>query len=110
MVAGMTVQVPHFTFPFRFGADGSARVLEQDTQEEVEQGVKVLILTELGERLEVPDFGVEDPTFQTGIDVEQIAAAATGWDERATVFFDEGDGTVVDRVRRLLVQVTTEEG
>lgn len=109
MVARMSdVQVPHLAFPFRFGADGAARVLEQDTQEEVEQCVKVLVLTQRGERLEVPDFGIEEPAFQTGVDLEAIRAAAEEWDDRAQVLF--GDSEVEDRVRHLLIQVTTEEG
>ena len=94
--------VPHFMFPFRFGPDGVPRVVEQDTADEIEQGVKVLMLTEIGERLEVPDFGIEDPTFLTEVDVSAIREAAKEWDDRAEVdFVEDVDGMI----RNLLVQV-----
>lgn len=94
----------HFSFPFRFGGDGAAVVVEQGTFEEIEQNVKVLVLTELGERLEVPDFGVSDPTFASEIDIEAIAAAAEEWDERASVVVAEPDSLRM-LVRNLIVQV-----
>lgn len=100
------VEIPHLAFPFRFGSAGAALVVPQDTTEEVEQGVKVLMLTELGERLEVPDFGISDPVFQTEVDVANIAAAALEWDSRVELVIDEEpDGMI----RNLLVQVTEEE-
>lgn len=103
------VEIPHFAFPFRFGAGGGAVVVEQDTVEEVEQGVKVLMLTELGERLEVPDFGINDPVFQTDIDLAEISAAAVEWDERVEVALTEEPDRVNGMIIHLLVQVTEEE-
>ena len=96
-----------FAFPFRIDTNGLPRVVEQDTLEEIEQNVMVLVLTELGERQEVPGFGVPDPTFTQGrIDVELIHDAAVEWDERAELAFDEGlDG----RIRNLLIKVTGEK-
>lgn len=101
-------QVPHFAFPFRFSA-GEALVVEQDTQQEIEQGVKVLVLTEVGERLEVPDFGIRDLTFQNDVDTEAIASAAVEWDDRVDLLFSEEPDRFRSMVRNLLIQVAGEE-
>lgn len=99
--------VPHFAFPFRI-SQGEPVTVEQDTLEEIEQGVKILMLTELGERVEVMDFGIEDLTFQLDIDVQTIREAAERWDDRAEVAFAEEPDGVDGRIRHLLVQVTEE--
>lgn len=102
------VQVPHFAFPFRFGSNGAAQVVEQDTHAEIEQNVKVLVLTERGERLEVPDFGIDDLVFQTGVDEAAIAAQAREWDERAEVLIAEEPDRVNAMIRNLLIDVREE--
>lgn len=99
----------HFSFPFRIGVGGVPETVEQDTIEEIEQGVKVLMLTELGERLELQHFGVEDPTFQMDVDVARLRESVKEWDDRAEVAFAlEPDG-VDGKIRNLLIQVTEEE-
>lgn len=100
---------PHFTFPFRFGQGGVPETVEQDTLDEIEQGVKVLVLTERGERIEVPDFGIPDLTFQTDLDVQSIREAAEEWDDRAEVAFSEDPDRFDGKIRNLLVQVTEED-
>lgn len=105
----MNDSIPHLAFPFRFGLGGAAETVEQDTPEELEQGVKVLMLTELGERLEVPDFGVPDPTFRNEIDVASIAAAAREWDERVEVDLADEPDRINSMIRYLAVQVAAEE-
>jgi len=67
--------IPHLAFPFRLTGRG-ANVLEQDTLEEIAQGVQVLVTTRLGERQELPDYGTPDPVFlpQTGDDLGVIQA------------------------------------
>lgn len=90
-------QIPHFAFPFKFGDQGSAEVLDQDSITEIEQNVEVLILTELGERLEVPEFGIPDPTFRVGVDTQAITEAAELWDGRSRVFMDS-EMDFVDRM------------
>ena len=93
--------VPHFSFPFDIADRGSAVVVLQDSAEEIEQNVKVLILTERGERLEVPDFGIEDPTFGVGVDTDAIVDAADKWDSRSKVFVD----AEMDFVQRMVQNV-----
>lgn len=91
--------IPHFSFPFTI--DGSALVVEQDDLEEIEQNVKVLVLTELGERIEVPAFGIPDQTFQNEVDTELIVEAAQEWDSRARVFVS----SEIDLVNRMVRNV-----
>lgn len=104
-------EVPHFSFPFRFNsADGEAAVVEQDTHEEIEQNVQVLLLTELGQRIEVPDFGIDDLVFQTGVDEQAIVEQAREWDDRVEVMIAEEPDRVNAMVRHLLVDVSEVEG
>lgn len=100
----VAVSIPHFAFPFRFNED-SAAVLEQDTPEEVEQGVLVLVLTHRGERIEVPDFGIDDLTFQLELDLEAVADAAQEWDERAELFIEENPDLVQGMIRNVSIEV-----
>lgn len=91
--------IPHFAFPFTIGQHGSAVVLEQDDPAEIEQNVKVLVQTEIGERLEVPEFGIPDPTFRVGIDLDALVGAAAEWDSRALVFAEADLLEMVQNVR-----------
>ncbi len=99
------VDIPHFAFPFRFGADGAAQVVNQDDAQEIEQGVVVLVLTELGERLEVPEFGVPDLAFTNDLDLTTISEAAAEWDERAEVVFREDRGRANELIRSVVAYV-----
>ena len=94
----------HFAFPFRFGGSGTVAVVEQDTHAEIEQNVKVLVLTHRGERIEVPGFGVSDSTFQVRLDTKAISNAAEEWDSRAQVLVSEGPDLIEKLVRNALIQ------
>jgi phage baseplate assembly protein W len=54
--------VPKLKVPLQMGAGGFATV-EQDSPEEVAACVYALVATERGSRLEDPDYGVEDASF-----------------------------------------------
>lgn len=98
----------HFKFPFRWDSRGRARTVAQGSYEEVEQGVRVLFLTHRGERLEVPEFGIEEVTFSSEIDTDRLQATALEWDERAEVVLNDTiDGEPM--IHNLLVQVTERE-
>lgn len=97
--------IPHFAFPFRFSDNGSASVVVQDTLVEIEQNVKVLVLTDIGERLEVPEFGILNPTFDSKINTTGLINAAHEWDERAEVLMSERPNFFQVLSRTLLIQV-----
>lgn len=75
--------IPHFAIPFRF-SNGSAVVVEQDATDEIMGCVAAILLCPLGFRVEVPTFGIEDPTFTEGnVDAAAIELALSTWEPRA---------------------------
>lgn len=79
-----TAPIPHFLIPFAITDDGSAAVIQQDTQTEVTQSVANLCGTRPGTRLMVPAYGLIDPTF-SGVNAVQLQTAVARFEERATV-------------------------
>lgn len=101
MVASVTheSQVPHFAFPFRWDQNGRARIVDQGTHEEVRQGVEVLLLTHRGERLEVPEFGIDEVALQNDPDLTAAEEAALEWDDRVSLALEEtNEGELVRQV------------
>jgi phage baseplate assembly protein W len=97
--------VPHFAHPFRVDASGSVAVLDQDTDEEIAQCVQVLLSTTVGERIEVPTYGIPNPVFrnQSTVDDANMAAAVRKWEPRATALVHS---TVIDEsLRHVLVEL-----
>jgi len=75
---------PHFKLPFRFGKDGHADVVEQDSTDDVKQCVEAIMRTPQGFRLEIPGFGIEDPNFiENGPDEISLRRAIDAWEPRA---------------------------
>jgi phage baseplate assembly protein W len=71
------IDVPHIAFPMRLDAAGALVTNEQDSLDEVQQCVLVLLRTPLGARPLAPGVGVADPTFTDGIDPEALTATLT---------------------------------
>lgn len=83
-------ETPHFSLPFRFiGGTATAAMTEQDTVDEIADCIKAIVLTRPGERMELPQFGIDDPTFQ-GLNKDDLMAAIERWESRATVAVEEG--------------------
>jgi phage baseplate assembly protein W len=98
---------PHFALPFRVNTSGSAAVLDQDSEEEIAQCVRVLMSTTVGERIELPDYGIPSPVFSTMSthDDADMAAAVGKWEPRATALVHS---TVIDEsLRHVLVEFET---
>jgi phage baseplate assembly protein W len=75
--------VPHFALPFRV-ANGRAVVNDQDTSDDVVTCVVAIMVCPTGYRAELPEFGIDDPTFREGgPDQEAIATAIQRWEPRA---------------------------
>src|SRR5579875_1855952 len=87
MVAGMTV--PQFAFPFSLVGDDFAYT-EQDSQAEIADCLKVLLLTPVGSRDMLPAYGVP-PLFQGQVPVvtAETLAAIQRWGPRAYASLDE---------------------
>jgi hypothetical protein len=75
--------VPHFSLPFRF-SNPQAAVNEQDSIEEVADACLAILLCPQGFRVELPSFGLEDPTFSSPApDLDIVRAAIDQWEPRA---------------------------
>lgn len=79
----MAVQVPHLGYPFQFGANLHANVLEQDFLDEVANCCVVVMKCPVGFRVELPEFGSDDQAFRTTMDADVIVAALQRWEPRA---------------------------
>lgn len=98
--------IPHFSFPFRFD-NGHAVVVDQDTTDEIMACELAIVLCPLGFRVELPDFGILDPTFsEGGVNVEAIAAALSAWEPRS----QEVVTGVLDALDELVSRVTVRVG
>ncbi|MCA1781807.1 MAG: hypothetical protein ABR616_05955 [Dermatophilaceae bacterium] len=99
--------VPHFELPLRLTAQGSFRTLEQDLLPEIAQCVEVLVGTEIGERIEVPDYGVVPMLFRVDIDRETIIAQIAMWEPRVATLLEEEPSQFDALVREVRIRVTS---
>ena len=81
--------VPHFSLPFRF-ANPQAAVNEQDSIDEVADACLAILSCPVGYRVELPSFGLDDPTFSTPApDLDAIREALDQWEPRAAATLSE---------------------
>lgn len=83
-------QVPVMQWPFRMGGFNSSEIsyVEQDTPEEIEQCVALLLTTRPGDFPDEPTIGLPDPAFrQGGISEADIQAVVRRWEPRAEINF-----------------------
>lgn len=81
----MPPTVGHKRFPLRLDIDGSFAAAEQDTVEDVQSCVHVLLVTPLGARPLAPTIGVDDPTFTEGVVPGQLEATLLDQEPRAAL-------------------------
>lgn len=78
--------VPKLFVPLQMGAEGGLKTVEQDSEQEIAQCVYAILATERGSRIEEPEFGIADPTFeQGGMDLGEALLATSTWEPRAEV-------------------------
>lgn len=107
------VIVPHFAIPFRFGGNGHAEVVEQDSDEDVLACVEAIVRTPIGARAELPTFGVDDGVFSGGLDPDEAIDTIAQHEPRAepdvvSEFIDSG--TVRSAVRQFSERNPDQEG
>jgi phage baseplate assembly protein W len=105
----MAVEVPHLSLPFRFEPDAlgvlHAAVNEQDSPEDVADCVQAILMCPLGFRLELPDFGLRDQTFNTpGADIDEIQTAISLYEPRADVLIEEDPSQLIDMIDNINVK------
>lgn len=97
--------LPHLKVPFQI-TGGKAETVEDGSIDEVRQNVAVLLSTLEGERLVVPDYGIEDMTFEPQSRIPDrvaIEAVVSRWEPRARIEFETAD--VVDGTAALTIRV-----
>jgi hypothetical protein len=102
--------LPHFSYPFRFKPP--AAVSEQDSVDEIADCCAVILLCPFQFRVELPEFGLPDPTFQMPIvDVGVIRTVVERWEQRASLLLDAQPDQFDELLTRVqtLVQVRSEE-
>lgn len=78
--------VPHFAYPFRFGVGGHAATVDQDELDDIRNCVMILLRTEVGSRLDLPEYGVPQQFLkENGINVNGVLSAINRWEPRAQV-------------------------
>lgn len=96
----MAIKTPKLAFPFQRGS-----YHEQGSDDEIFDCIEVLLSTELGEREEVPDYGVPDQAFrQNGADIGAILEVVDEWEPRAAVSIQRE--ALEDFVDQLTVKVS----
>jgi phage baseplate assembly protein W len=94
--------IPKLAFPFARGA-----YREQDSDEEIIDCVEVLLSTNRGERIEVPDYGLPDQAFREGgASQEQIVATINEWEDRADISVERTGSELDALIDRLRVTVS----
>ena len=89
--------IPHFALPFQFqpGAQNTggsqAVVTEQDSVDEIAYCAYAALICPQGFRVELPEFGLPDPTFSWPVDVDLIRETVTEWEPRAALAFSDAE-------------------
>jgi hypothetical protein len=97
--------IPRLAIPFRI-VNGSAAVLEQDSDAEVAQCAEVVVRYRPGDREAAPDFGVPDQTHrQGGADLIVVADRIELWEPRVHALVDSLGFDLTGLAQRLQVRV-----
>lgn len=90
---------PHFVFPLRLDTTGHIATVEQDSDEDILSCVYVALKTPIGSRPGLPDFGVDDYTFATGVvQLPELQAQIQASEPRADLSLSEKINDLVQTV------------
>ena len=102
--------VPHFDLPFRLDGLGHAMVVEQDSIDDVSNCVEAVIRTIIGDRVELPGFGIDNPVFTNQpISASGIMAAVLDQEPRAHLLLTQAPDKFDYLIAKVLVEVSTKE-
>jgi len=98
-------EIPHFALPFRFGAPQAA-VNEQDSLDEIADCALAILICPAGFRVELPAFGLPDPTFtMPGPDLDELRSTLELWEPRASVLLSEHPDVIDELIARVGVNI-----
>jgi hypothetical protein len=69
--------------PIRVGPNGSLATVEQDSPEDKQQCVAVILRTRVGDRWDFPGMGITPPEFDEDIDAAKLADQVNKYEVRA---------------------------
>lgn len=98
----VATNLPHLSAICTLQGNGTFNSWQQGTIDEVSQCVEVVCGTNIGDRTVVPNFGIPDPVFTTGLTAAEVQAAINLWEDRAEVqvnVVNNGTGTESIQVR-----------
>lgn len=82
----MSYATPRLKYPFKWGYNGHAQTVEQDSDEDILQRAFAILNTKLGSRLEVPNYGLRSQVLkENGPSLNEIEAALHEWEPKALV-------------------------
>ena len=103
---GTTADIPHLDQPFSFGPV-FANVVEQDSPEDIINCVAAILRTQIGERVDLPEFGIDQPTFETQpVDTNSIVEQIVVQEPRAAVIIDQNPSAFDSLILEMLVTVS----
>lgn len=105
----MAIDIPHFDLPFRYS--GTAPVVaEQDSLADVVNCVTAIVLTQTGERLEVPSFGIDQPVFaQQPVDLSSILNQIAALEPRADIVMSQNPEIIDALIADIFITVSKRE-
>jgi phage baseplate assembly protein W len=90
---------PKLSIPLTI-TDGRIAQIEQDSEEEIAQCVSAVLRTELGQRIELPSYGLADQAFtEGGADLDAIRSAVEEFEPRAETLTTEAFDGILSRVQ-----------
>ena len=97
--------VPHLAFPVR--VDGSTfATVEQDSFDDVAGCVELVLRTPRGSRIDAPEFGLPDLTFNEGrVDPALVTGALDRWEDRVGQVLTLDPASTIDSTDALVAHV-----
>lgn len=93
------IDTPHFASPFTMGKQ--AKVIEQDSDEDLVLCVSTLLRTETGSRDELPEYGVDDLAFKGDVS-DEVVEAIRDWEPRTEA---DADSDIRDLIQTVDVTI-----
>jgi hypothetical protein len=102
------VDNPHFRIPFNW-AKGGVPVVEQGSRTEIQQNAEAVLLTEIGDRAGLPDFGISDQSMlQDGANLGQLEQEVRKYEDRVVTEASH-QGVIKDAVDHVRVMLGMED-
>lgn len=102
--------LPHFAYPFQYGADGTVNVVEQNTPDEIAACVANIAVCPSGYLPHDPALGIDDLAFSTiPLDLPGLIVQVSGQEPRVTLDATE-TGDAVNAALRTIVLTASVRG